>query len=328
MCFTRIPFAVCLAIAVYTAPVAAQSQSVPKAVRIGVFAGGGSGFQSGFEPFRQRLRELGYVEGRNLAIEVRNAEGRPERYAALAAELVRLKVDVIVVQGNAALVALRQVTQTTPIVMAMIGDPVGAGFVASLAKPGGNITGLSNMAEGVSGKWVELLKEAAPKTTSMGVLRDPKNIAHVQMWEAIQKAGRALGVRPVAWDVRGSDAITLAFSAMVTEKVGAVVVLPDPVFSANLRQIAGLAARHRLPTIYGFREFPVAGGLMSYGPSVADNWRRAAEYADRIVNGMNPSDLPVGQPLTFELVINRKTLTAIGLNLPPSLLLRADEILQ
>ena len=268
------------------------------------------------------------MEGRNLALEVRSAEGQAERYPALAAELIRLKVDVIVVQGNAALVALSQATQTIPIVMAMIGDPVGAGFVASLASPGGNITGLSNQAEGISGKWVELLKEAAPRTARVGVLWDPDNAAHATMWKAIQEAGRVLGVSAVARDVRGPDGIPQAFSAMTDDKVDAVIVLPDPAFGANLRQIAGLAVRHRLPAIYGFRESPLVGGLMSYGPSITDNWRRAAEYADKIVKGVKPADLPVGQPLEFELVINRTTETALGLTLPPSFLLRASEILQ
>lgn len=316
------------AVAACVVPLAARAQPATNVVRIGVLAGGGSGFQTGFEPFRQRLRELGYVEGRNLALEVRNAEGRADRYPALATELVRLNVDVIVVQGNAALVALRKETQSVPIVMAMIGDPVGAGFVESLARPGGNITGLSNQAEGVSGKWVQLLKEAAPGTTRMGVLWDSKNVAHTQMLGAIQEAGRALGVDPVARDVRGSDAMANAFSAFVTDKIGAVIVLPDPAFGANLPQIARLAAGHRLPAIYGFRAFPLAGGLMSYGPSIADNWRRAAEYTDKIVRGMKPADLPVGQPLEFELVINRKTATALGLTIPPSLLLRADRVIE
>jgi len=319
---------VVLALAACMVPLIARAQPAQNVVRIGVLAGGGSGFQTGFEPFRQRLRGLGYVEGGNLKLEVRNAKGRADRYPALATELVRLKVDVIVVQGNAALVALRRETQTVPIVMAMIGDPVGAGFVKSLARPGGNITGLSNQAEGVSGKWVQLLKEAAPGTTRVGVLWDSKNAAHAKMWGAIQEAGRALGVDPVARDVRGPDAIANTFSAFVNDKVGAVIILPDPAFGANLRQIAALAAEHRLPAIYGFREFPLAGGLMSYGPSIADNWRRAAEYADKIVRGMKPADLPVGQPLEFELMINRKTATALNLTIPRSILLRANQVIE
>lgn len=317
-----------LTAAVCVLPLVAHAQSAPKAIRVGVFAGGGSGFHTGIEPFRRRLRELGYLEGGNLSLEVRNAEGRQERYAALAAELSQQKVDVIVVQGNAALAALRKMTPSTPIVMAMIGDPVGAGFVASLARPGGNITGLSNQAEGISGKWVELLKEAAPHTKSIGVLWDPDNAAHARMWGAIQEAARTMSVAVATSDARGPEAITRAFSAMVAEKVGAVIVLPDPTFGANLRQIADLAARHRLPTIYGFREFPLVGGLMSYGPSIADNWRRAADYVDRIVRGARPADLPVSQPLIFELIVNRKAANALALALPSSFLLRADEILQ
>jgi putative ABC transport system substrate-binding protein len=325
---TRILRAVVLALAVCMLPNAAPGQPAPKAVRIGVLAGGGSGLQIGLPSFRQRLRELGYVEGQNLALEVRSAEGQAERYAALATELVRLNVDVIVVQGNAALVALRQATQTTPIVMAMIGDPVGAGFVASLANPGGNITGLSNQAEGISAKWVELLKEAAPATTRVGVFWDPSNAAHAAMWGAIQEACRALRVGSVAQYVRGPDGITRAFGAMTAENVDALIILPDPVFGAKLRQIADLAARHKLPAISVFREFPIAGGLMSYGPSIADNWRRAAEYADKIVKGAKPADLPVGQPLNFELVVNGKTAAALGLTIRQSMLLRADRVIE
>jgi putative ABC transport system substrate-binding protein len=323
----RVPLTVVLALAVCTASLAAQAPQAPKVVRVGVFAGGGPAFQAGFEPFRKRLRQLGYTEGQSLALEVRNAEGRAERYPDLAAELVRLEVDLIVVQGNAALAALQQATRTIPIVMVNIGDPVGAGFVASLARPGGNITGLSNMAEGVSAKWVELLKEVAPRTTRIAVLWDPKNVAHMSFWREIQEAGRALTVTPLAWEVRGSDDIAQAFAAMVSEKVGAVIALPQPPAGAHLGQIASLAIRHGLPATYLIREFALVGGLMSYGPSNADMWRQAAEYVDRIVKGAKPADLPVGQPTKFELVINRKTATAIGLTLPPSLLLRADEIL-
>jgi len=319
---------VVLALAACIVPLVARAQPAQKVVRIGVLAGGGSGFQTGLEPFRQRLRELGYIEGTNLALEVRNAKGRADHYPALATELVRLNVDVIVVQGNAALVALRKETQSVPIVMAMIGDPVGAGFVKSLGRPGGNITGLSNQAEGVSGKWVQLLKEAAPGTTSVGVFWDSKNAAHAKMWGEIQEAGQALGVSLVARDVRGPDAIAGAFLALVADKVRAVIILPDPAFGTNLRKIAGLAAGHRLPAIYVFREFPLAGGLMSYGPSIADNWRHAAEYADKIVRGLKPGDLPVAQPRKFELVINRKTATALGLTIPQSLLQLADEVIE
>jgi putative ABC transport system substrate-binding protein len=309
-------------------PLVARAQVAPNSVRVGVLAGGGSGFKIGFEPFRERLRDLGYVEGKNLVLEVRNAEGRADRYPALAAELVKLRVDVIVVQGNAALVALRRATRTIPIVMAMIGDPVGAGFVASLARPGGNITGLSNQAEGISRKWLELLKEVAPGIARVGVLRDPDNVAHGKMLGEIEGAGRVLGVTLVARGVGGGEDFAQAFSALAAEKAGGVIVLPDPAFGANLRRIAGLAAEHRLPAMSVFRDFPPAGGLMSYGPSIADNWRRAAEYVDKIVKGAAPAQLPVGQPLKFELVINRKTATALGLTIPRSMLLRADRVIE
>jgi len=317
-----------IALLALCAPRVAPAQTAKKVVRIGVLTGGGSRFQTDHEAFQQRLRELGYVEGENLTLEIRNAKGRAENYAALAAELAGMKVDVIVVQGNAALVALRQATQTIPIVMANIADPVGAGFVASLARPGGNITGLSNMAEGVSGKWVELLKEAAPETARVGVLWDQNNAAHASMWGAIQAAGRVLKISPGAWNARSPDAITQAFSAMAAAKIGALIVLPDPFFGENLRQIAGLAVKHRFPAIYAFPVFPLAGGLMSYGPSIPDYWRRAAEYADKILKGMKPADLPVAQPLKFELVVSLKAARAIDLRIPQSLLLRADRVIE
>jgi len=317
-----------LAHGVWVSVAVAQPQPEAKVARIGVLSGGGSGLQVGFEPFRQRLRELGYVEGRNITLELRNAEGRAERYPTLAAELVQLGVDVIVVQGNAALAALRRSTQRIPVVMAMIGDPVGAGFVASLAKPGGNITGLSNMGEGISAKWMALLKEAAPKVTRVGVLRDPANSAHANMFREIEAAGQKLGISPVAVEIRSTDALARVFSAMAAEGVNGLIILPDPMFGAQLGQIAHIATEQRLPAISMFREFAPAGGLMSYGPDFADNWRRAAEYVDRIVKGAKPADLPVSQPVKFELLINRKTARALGLTLAPSTLLRADQVIE
>jgi putative ABC transport system substrate-binding protein len=310
------------------APLAAGAQQAAKVAQVGVFAAGAPGFHASFEPFRQRLRELGYVEDQTLALVVRDAEGRAERYSELATELVRLRVDIIVVQGNVALAALKQATRTIPIVMAQIGDPVGAGFVASLARPGGNITGLSNMAEGVSAKWVELLKEVAPKATRLAVLQEPQNVAHANMWSEIQRAGRALSVTPLAWEARGPDEIERAFSAMSTERIGAVIILPHPAAFLNRRQIVGLATKHRLPAIYAFREFAEAGCLMSYGPSMADLWRRAADFVDKILKGAKPADLPVEQTSKFELVINLKTAKALGLTIPASLLQRADQVIE
>jgi len=320
--------AVVLAIAHYAALPAVEAQQAPKVAQVGVLAGGGSLFQTGFESFRQRLRELGYVEDQTIALLVRNAEGRAERYRELAAELVQLRVDVIVAQGNPALVALKQATPTIPIVMAQVGDPVGSGFVASLARPGGNITGLSNMAEGVSHKWVELLKEVSPKATRLAILWDPRIAAHGTMWREIQVAGQALSVTPLAWEARGPDEIQRAFSAMDTERIGALIILPHPVAGQNRRLIVELAAKHRLPAIYPFREFAEAGCLMSYGPNNADLYRRAANYVDKILKGAKPADLPVEQPTKFELIINRKTAKALGLTIPQSLLARADEIIE
>ena len=310
------------------APLAAEAQQPLKVAQVGIFAAGRPGFQADFEPFRQRLRELGYVEDRTLALVVRYAEGRAERYSEVAAELVRLRVDVIVVQGNVALAALKQATRTIPIVMAQIGDPVGAGFVASLARPGGNITGLSNMAEGVSAKWVELLKEVAPKATRLAVLLDPQNVAHANMWSEIQRAGRTLSVTPLAWEAQGPDEVERAFSALGTERIGAVIILPHPTALLHRSQIVGLLTTHRLPAIYPFRAFAEAGCLMTYGPNMADLWRRAADFVDKILKGAKPADLPVDQPTKFELVINLKTAKALGLIIPQSLLQRADQVIE
>ncbi len=287
---------VVLAAAHYAAPSAVEAQQAPKVARVGVLAGGGDLFHAGVESLRQRLRELGYVEDQTIVLFVRTAEGRAERYRELAAELVQLRVDVIVVQGNPALAAVKQATPTVPIVMAQVGDPVGSGFVASLARPGGNITGLSNMAEGVSRKWVELLKEVSPKATRLAVLWDPRIVAHSAMWSEIQVASQALRVTPLAWEARGPAEIERAFSAMATARIGALIILPSPVAGQNRRLIVDLAAKHRLPAIYAFREFAEAGCLMSFGPNNADLYRRAANYVDKILKGAKPADLPVEQP--------------------------------
>jgi putative ABC transport system substrate-binding protein len=319
---------VVLAITHDAARPAAQPQQAPKVARVGVLAGGGYLFQAGLEAFRLRLRELGYVEDQSVVLLVRTAEGGAERHQALAAELVQLRADVIVVQGNPALAALKQATSTIPIVMAQVGDPVGSGFVASLARPGGNITGMSNMAEGVSHKWVELLKEMSPKATRLAILWNPGIAAHATMWREIQVAAQVLlSGTPRAWEARGPDEIERAFTAMGAERFGALIILPQPVAGQNRRLIVELAARHRLAAIYPFREFAEAGCLMSYGPNNADLYRRAANYVDRILKGAKPADLPVEQPTKFELIINGKTAKALGITVPPSLLARADEII-
>ena len=303
----------------------ADAQQPRKIPRIGVLVGGGA---LHVEAFRQGLRERGYVEGQNITIEWRNAAGNLDRLPALAAELVRLKVDVIVVSSNPAVIALKQATQTIPIVMASVGDPVGAGFVAGLAKPGGNITGLSNQHEETSGKRLELLKALNPKISHVAVLRNPSIPTHSVLWRETQVAAVVLGVKLTAVDFRGPDDFESAFETIIRERADALVVLPDPVTTARRKQIIDLAARHRLPAMYPFPQRVEDGGLIAYGPSFADLWRRSAYYVDRILKGAKPADLPVEQPTRFELVINLKTAKTLGLTIPQSVLLRADHVIQ
>lgn len=308
-------------------PRLASAQASRAPVRIGVLAGGGAVFDEGFAPFRERLRELGYVEGQSVTLIVRNAQGRADRYADLAKEVVGLAPSVIVVQGNGALAALQKVTRTIPIVMAVIGDPVGAGFVASLARPGGNITGLSNMGEGIAAKWLELVRDVAPKATRIGILRDPKNAAHTNMVSEVQRASRAAGLTAVMLDASNTAEFETVLG-VTRPDADAVVVLPQPPASANARLIIDAMARHGLPAVYLNRAYPAAGGLMSYGPSLAGMWRGAADFVDKILKGAKPADLPVDQPTRFELIVNVKTARALGLTIPQSMLIRADRLIR
>jgi len=296
--------------------------------QVGVLAGGGPNFDAGIEPFRKRLRELGYVEGRTISLVVRNAEGRTERNAELAADLVRIPADIIVVQSNPSLISLRQATQTIPIVMATIADPVGSGFITSLARPGGNVTGLSNMSEAISAKWVELVREMAPKSTRLAVLWISQMGPHQSMWREIQRASGDLKITPRTWEARTPEEIGRAFAEMGAARMDALIILPHPTFNVHRRQIAELAIKYRLPSLYTYREFVDAGCLLSYGPSVADLWARSADYVDRILKGAKPMDLPVAQPTTFVLALNLKTAKAIGLTIPASLLVRAAEVIE
>ena len=280
------------------------------------------------EPFLQGLRELGYIEGKNIVIEARSAEGNFDRLPDLAAELVRLRVDVIVASSNPAIIALKQATQTIPIVMTVVGDPVGAGFVASLARPGGNVTGLSNIAEELSGKRLELLKEINPKITRVAVFRNPTIPTHAVLWKETQDAATALGIKLLPLDIRGPDDFESAFGAMVKERAEAFIVLPEPITLTHRQQIVDLAAKKRLPGMYPFGDFTDAGGLIYYGPSRTDLWRRGATYVDKILKGTKPADLPVERPMKFELVINLKTAKQIGLTIPPNLLARADRVIK
>ena len=275
------------------------------------------------------LRELGYVEGRNIVFERRFAWGKQERLPDLAAELVRLNVDVIVTGGNPVIAAVKQATATIPVVMAASRDPVGSSFIASLARPGGNITGLTNdPTPEIQGKSLELLKEAVPKASRVALLWNPLPPAAETYKKIVESAARKLGLSLHAVEVRGRDEFERTFAAIVQERADGVVVLPDPVLFTARAQVVLLATKHRLPAVYHAREFVEMGGLMSYGSSLAHQFQRAAVYVDKILKGAKPGDLPVEQAARFELVINLKTAKALGLSIPPSLRLRADVIIE
>jgi len=269
------------------------------------------------------------VEGQNIAIEYRWAEGRFERLPDLAAELVRLKVDVIVSVVTQASLAAKNATRTIPIVMVAAGDPLGSGLVASLARPGGNVTGPSSMYAELAGKQLELLKETVPKVSRVAVLWNPANaVWQAQMLRATEVAARALGLQLQLLEARGPDELEGAFAAMTRERASALLVQVDVIFALHARRLADLAAKRHLPAMYGSREHVEAGGLMSYAPNIPDLFRRAATYVDKILKGAKPADLPVEQPTRFELIINLKTAKALGLTIPPSLLVRADQVIE
>jgi putative ABC transport system substrate-binding protein len=279
------------------------------------------------EAFRQGLRELGYVEGQTITIESRWTEGKDDRLPALAADLVRSKVDVIFTQGGAATQAAQQATRTIPIVMSLVNDPVGSGLVASLARPGGNVTGLTIISPDLQGKRLELLKEVVPRVSRVALLRNPDNPADAAMLREVEAAARARGVQLQTLEARNQQEIERAFAAMIRERAGALLILPDAIFQTQRRQIAELAAKGRLPAVGRMREDAEAGCLMAYGANYRDLVRRAATFVDKILKGAKPGDLPVEQPTQFELVINLNAAKAIGLTIPPSLLLRADQII-
>jgi putative tryptophan/tyrosine transport system substrate-binding protein len=267
------------------------------------------------------------VEGQNIAIEFRWTEGKYDRLPGLAAELVRLKVNVLVAGSQAAIQAARHATETIPIVM-VAADPVATGFVASLARPGGNITGLSMMSAELLGKQLELLKEVVPKVSRVALLGNPANPGNAQWVQHVQDAARPLGVRLQPLEARDPSEIDRAFLEMTREQAGAVILLNDTMLSDHRTRIADHAARRRLPTVSGLSEHAEAGGLLAYEPSRSDRWRRAATYVDKILTGAKPADLPVEQPTKFELVIDLKTAKALGLTIPQSLLVRADQIIE
>ena len=279
--------------------------------------------------FRQALRELGYVEGKDIDIEHRNAEGKPERLSEIAAELTRLKVDAIVTVDSQGTEALGKSTQTIPIVMTQIGDAVGAGIVESLARPGGNITGLSQMQPEISGKRLDLLRETFPKVSRVTVLHDPTSRSNLLGLKEIQTAARSLGLIVQPREVRGPEDVHGAFSAMARARGDAFMTIRNPlVGGVHLKRIVELAATSRLPAMYDGRDFVEAGGLMSYAADFTEMWRRAAAYVDKILKGAKPADLPVEQPTKFEFVINLKTAKQIGLTIPPNVLARADKVIK
>jgi putative tryptophan/tyrosine transport system substrate-binding protein len=321
--------ALCAVLLVLSLP--AEAQQPKKVPRIGYLVGGDPTTESTrSEGIRRALRELGYIEGQNIATEYRYAEGKSGRQPALAAELVHLKVDIIVAAGGGIIQAAKNATKTIPIVMVGTGiDPVEAGFVESLARPGGNVTGLTNLSRELGGKRLELLKEAVPKLARVAVLNEPAIPATArEVKEDLPIAARALGLTIRSWEVRAAGDFEKVFAALNKQRPDGLYVLGGPLMRTNEKRIAGFALRSRLPSTYYFREAVDAGGLMFYGADLADSYRRVAYYVDRILKGAKPADLPVEQPTKFEFVINLKTAKQIGLTIPQSLLYRADKVIR
>jgi len=318
---------VVLLVSLVTAPLAAEAQQRPSVARV-AFLEGGNLESSLWQATRDGLRELGYVEGQNLIIEYRSANGQFDQVPELLAELIRLHVDVIVTIGDPVVFAAKQATGTIPIVMAGSGDPVGRGFVASLARPGGNITGMSLLAVALTGKWLELAKEVVPRSSRVAILANSGNPTHRLFWAEAQASAQPIGLTVYNAEVRGPGDFERAFASIAQERAGAVVVLADPMLGSHRLRLAELSAKHRLASISPFREAAESGGLISYGPSLRANFRRAATYVDRILRGGKPADLPVEQPTTFELVINLKTARALGLTIPQSVLIRANQVIE
>jgi len=325
---TRRVFLGTLACGLLAAPRAAGAQA-GKVYRIAFLGNSTAALEANLVgPLREGLRDLGYVEGRNIVIEYRWAEGQYERFPQLVAELLALKVDVIVAAGTPAALAVKRATTTVPMVMVAVGDPVGTGLVASLARPGGNLTGLASISPDLEGKRLELLRELVPKVSRVSFLVNPANAFHAVSEKHADEAATVLHLKLQFVGVRTESEFDQAFAAIVKERPGALIVLADRVFLHNRARIVDFAARNRLPAVYPYRELAEAGGLMCFGPNYADMHRRAATYVDKILKGAKPADLPVEQPTKFELIINLKTAKALGLRIPQSLLARADELIQ
>ena len=320
---------VALGASALAAPFRIRAQQVKKSVVVGIL---GVQDQPSAEPllsaFKQGLQELGYVEGKNLTLQLRFADGKLERVPGLATELINLKVDIIVSFGTVTTIALQKATSTIPIVMANTFDPVGNGLVKTLARPGGNITGLSSLGGDIGGKHLEMLLSVAPKLSRVAVLLNPGNQSNPLVLKSIQSAALKTSANILPLEARTAPEIENAFSAMTQGKAGAVIVARDGVFTRQARQIAELALKNRLPSISEQAEYAEAGGLMSYGANSREQFRRAATYVDKIFKGAKPADLPVEQPAKFELVINRKTAKALGLTIPQPLLISADKVIE
>ncbi len=306
----------------------ARAQQQARILRIGILIPASASSQSArVEAFRQRLRERGYVEGKNIVIEYRYAEGKLERLPDLAAELVRLKVDVIVTVGSPGIFAAKKASATVPIVFATATDPVGSGLVSSLARPGGNITGLSNMAPDLDGKRLELLKEAFPTVSRVAFLWEPAVRGNLALTD-MEAAAKALGVKLLSLEVRSLDDFASAFARAKRDGAQALITSTGALIITQPRQVLDFAAKNRLPAMYPYSEFVEAGGLMSYAPNYTDQWRRAADFVDKILKGTKPAEIPVEQPMKFEFVINLIAAKQIGVTVEPNVLVRADRVIR
>jgi len=320
---------VVLAVSLTIAPLVGEAQPATRVAQIGVLSSFSPAETAAWDQaFRQGLRDLGWVEGQNLKIEYRYARGRIDRLPDLAADLVRLKVDVMLTAVTPDALAAKNATRVIPIVMAAAGDVTVTGLVESLARPGGNITGLSQMNPELVGKRLELLKEIVPSLSRVAVLWNPEDKISALTWREIQFPARTLGIDLHSLEVRSPGDIGKAFEGALRVRAGALAIMPSPVFVTNLKRLADLAEKHRLPSIFHVPDFVTAGGLVTYGPNRPDLFRRAAAYVDKILKGAKPGDLPIEQPNTFELWLNLKTAKALGLTIPPSVLVRADHVIE
>ena len=329
---TRRRIVIALGASVLAAPLTSFAQQQTNVRRIGFLGSRSRSTPSNpdvfYDAFMQGMRELGYVEGKNLVIEWRFADGKSERLSGLAAELVQMKVEVIVTHGTPPTQMAQRATSTIPIVTAVVVDPVSSGFAASLARPGGNITGLSDITLDVSPKRIELLKIIMPTLSHVAILLNPGNPAHPGVLKIVQAAAQQLRIKVLPVDARAPEDIERGFATMKRERAGAVIVASDGFFLGQGRQIAELAVKYRMPSMFPYRENVVAGGLMSYGQNLTDLYRRAATYVDKILKGAKPGELPIEQPTRIHLAINRKTAKTLGLPIPNELLLRADEMIE